>query len=421
MSNCHCLRSFPSSDTFSRKLIYHLKVEDNYDVASKKHPIPLARNPFFHGPMRNMLANLPPRRTDFVCKTAQQIQRCHKYILANDGRRGGTVLSLKFEVFKETSKAQDSDTARRCAEIVQRTTTLRNIACTAALWHGFLVLHAPPTLRSLQLDCLHVLRLNFNDYTVAVKGLLDAISSLPCLRTVILEDMYHENTTRRADEDEPDFNDGVPIITSAEYFDSYLPWTIHAFTYTVGIDGEAAIPYAINTFELMALRVRMGALACNVWERAMKATDSVRLIELECSGSELPDLICLLTNAFTGSPLVDLPILALTLIGIKSPSQSPEDAEACRQELFKRAFGYLPSLRWIALAEPQCKKLDPNLDDYAGDRAPWRWWKVTRDDKGTPLEVTEVPGWEGERARAYLRAADKTAAEEFDLHFVPLH
>ena len=26
MSNCHCLRSFPSSDTFSRKLIYHLKV-----------------------------------------------------------------------------------------------------------------------------------------------------------------------------------------------------------------------------------------------------------------------------------------------------------------------------------------------------------------------------------------------------------
>ena len=106
--------------------------------------------------------------------------------------------------------------------------------------------------------------------------------------------------------------------------------------------------------------------------------------------------------------------MALTLTGTKSVGQSPEDAEECRQDLFQRAFKYLPSLRWIALATLQRRWRDPILDDYGGDHAPWRWWRVVRDNDGAPMEVTEIPSWEGERVRTYLRAADRTAAEEFD-------
>ena len=35
------------------------------------------------------------------------------------------------------------------------------------------------------------------------------------------------------------------------------------------------------------------------------------------------------------------------------------------------------------------------------------------DDAGTPVEVREIPAWEGERVRAFLRGADMKTAEEF--------
>ena len=110
--------------------------------------------------------------------------------------------------------------------------------------------------------------------------------------------------------------------------------------------------------------------------------------------------------------------MCLTLLGMDSSFKVPDNSEETaelRQELFDLAFKYLPSLRWIALGAPKCRMhLDLDVQDYAGDNAPWRWWRVTRDEDGTPVEVTEIPGWEGERIRAYLRAADATAADEFD-------
>lgn len=59
-------------------------------------------------------------------------------------------------------------------------------------------------------------------------------------------------------------------------------------------------------------------------------------------------------------------------------------------------------------------------DDYAEVSASWRWWRVLRDDDGTPVEIREIPCWEGERVRAYLRDGDREAAERFDGAYMPV-
>ncbi len=73
----------------------------------------------------------------------------------------------------------------------------------------------------------------------------------------------------------------------------------------------------------------------------------------------------------------------------------------------------LPSLRYLALAEPTGKPPVEFVDEY--DCSPFRWWRVVRDDGGAPFEVKEKPTWEGERVSAFLRAADPLAtAGRFD-------
>ena len=59
---------------------------------------------------------------------------------------------------------------------------------------------------------------------------------------------------------------------------------------------DAAIPSAIDPSEFITLRFRMSLFAFNVWERAVQAMDSVRLLELECWHSELFELVGLLVS-----------------------------------------------------------------------------------------------------------------------------
>ena len=107
------------------------------------------------------------------------------------------------------------------------------------------------------------------------------------------------------------------------------------------------------------------------------------------------------------------------------------------------------------------------IEDYSGDRAPWQWWRIVRrrdrklrsdsedrsggsedgsgnsdqeevdedgdeeevdedgdeeevdedgdeEDSDEFVEVRQIPTWEGERVRTFLRNADMETAEDFD-------
>ncbi|KAI0774646.1 hypothetical protein BD413DRAFT_611668 [Trametes elegans] len=70
------------------------------------------------------------------------------------------------------------------------------------------------------------------------------------------------------------------------------------------------------------------------------------------------------------------------------------------------------TIRYIALGDPEGIP-SAHTEDLAGDCAPWRWWSVVRHDAG-PVEVREIPAWEGKRVRRYFRAADRARAESVE-------
>ena len=118
------------------------------------------------------------------------------------------------------------------------------------------------------------------------------------------------------------------------------------------------------------------------------------------------------------------PLICLSLLGDRSPEpENTEEANECRMALFDRVVEHVPSLRYISLAE--INMIQRQEFDFAGTRAPWRWWKIVRnldEDEGagedneeeTAVRVVEIPAWEGERVRAFLRNANLDTAGRFD-------
>ena len=89
------------------------------------------------------------------------------------------------------------------------------------------------------------------------------------------------------------------------------------------------------------------------------------------------------------------------------------DAVRC-EALLRSAAARIPRLRYVALARYEAVELDSDREvDYARNAAPWRWWKIVRDSKGVPERIVEIPAWEGERVREFVRAADGATMEAF--------
>ena len=95
-------------------------------------------------------------------------------------------------------------------------------------------------------------------------------------------------------------------------------------------------------------------------------------------------------------------------------------------EVFESVGAFVPSLRYIAFADRGTRPPEPTAicdwaedmlyEDHAGTRAPWRWWRLVRDDEdeSVVVEAREIPAWEGERVRAFLRNASVETAQAFD-------
>ena len=164
-----------------------------------------------------------------------------------------------------------------------------------------------------------------------------------------------------------------------------------------------------------------------------------------------------------------VPICITLLVPSGAPGCSSvpqEDVDAARDALLAVITEDLPTLRYIAYAEHPTRLGTGNTifektadevtpEDYSGDGAPWQWWRIVRErdlepgsnlegepgdaedrsgseedkhgdqddgenseggneDRGEVVEVRQIPAWEGERVRAFLRSADPGTAKGFD-------
>ncbi|KAI0737795.1 hypothetical protein C8Q80DRAFT_1276216 [Daedaleopsis nitida] len=188
-------------------------------------------------------------------------------------------------------------------------------------------------------------------------------------------------------------------------------------------DWESEVFYSCcDTSTLVALTlesVKVTYVEAPIWTEDMRlVVPHLRLLEVESVKSSLTALVANFVVGFSGSDY--LPLLCLSLLGCKS-RVSPEVASARRMELFECVVKNIPSLRYVALAEIRPPRIMQETD-FAGTRAPWRWWKIIREDgaEGSTAKAVEIPAWEGERVRAFLRDANLEAAKNFDERFVPL-
>ncbi|KAI0737788.1 hypothetical protein C8Q80DRAFT_1125240 [Daedaleopsis nitida] len=110
-------------------------------------------------------------------------------------------------------------------------------------------------------------------------------------------------------------------------------------------------------------------------------------------------------------------LLCLTLLGSLPASAAARDMSECHRKFLERVTTRIHSLRYIGLAEVGARFISDWQDDFSGTRALWRWWKVVHSgvEDTVPVEVREISAWEGERVRSFLRNADITTVESFDL------
>ena len=88
--------------------------------------------------------------------------------------------------------------------------------------------------------------------------------------------------------------------------------------------------------------------------------------------------------------------------------------ERTRSEFLQGARMYFPALRYIAVATPRRPAHIAPTPAYPGDGIPvWTWWRVHRDSVGTPVEIREIPVWEGQRVRESLRETDAEGMRDF--------
>ncbi|KAI0684257.1 hypothetical protein C8T65DRAFT_836558 [Cerioporus squamosus] len=265
------------------------------------------------------------------------------------------------------------------------------------------------------LTSLHTLKLLDTELPPSV----DWATTLPALRTVVLNDSMHLTSNVYATKPLQH------LIVEDAFEGNYVPWQVNRLTYVPGFTEREGLDLdaACEASTLVALSLRLIHVSSAVWDAVINSASDVRLLEIESLGVALSEVIWLFYELLRpDSPLDDVPLLCLSIVAAASPTQAPEEREQCRIEFLDHAFKSLPSLRYVALAEPPGERAGNLLrkEEYAGNAAPWRWWRVVRDEDGSPVEVREIPGWEGERVRSYLRNADRKAADNFNDEFVAL-
>ncbi|RPD64735.1 hypothetical protein L227DRAFT_607371 [Lentinus tigrinus ALCF2SS1-6] len=266
---------------------------------------------------------------------------------------------------------------------------------------GLLIISSVRTLRTLEQE---------------LPPYLSLATTFPRLQNLVLDGSTHLNA------DVGDKGTLQHLSVSGSFNGEPVRWRVNHLTYVSGFtthDG-LVLDNACDPAHLVSLALQLVFVSYIVWDEILAQATNIRFLEIESLESPFPDYIYLFSKLFKPDAPVNFPLLCLSILAPAGPNHAPEDIEKNREAFLNRACQYLPSLRYIALAESPESTTLPCKDDYSGVAAPWRWWHVVRDEDGSPIEIREIPGWEGERVRRYLRNADREGADHFDDHFVAL-
>ncbi|EIW61200.1 uncharacterized protein TRAVEDRAFT_44021 [Trametes versicolor FP-101664 SS1] len=113
--------------------------------------------------------------------------------------------------------------------------------------------------------------------------------------------------------------------------------------------------------------------------------------------------------------------LSIIACRTRKPKKQDIDDQILCARLLEAAVVALPNLRYVAFAQIPDDVLRSATREYGQRQWPnarWQWWRIIRGAEG--IEVREVPTWEGERVRKYMRDADMAHADDFDDQFEAL-
>ncbi|OSC97912.1 hypothetical protein PYCCODRAFT_1439730 [Trametes coccinea BRFM310] len=204
---------------------------------------------------------------------------------------------------------------------------------------------------------------------------------------------------------------------------SSIPWNVDNLTLsTTTLDHNIFMDEIYVCFPegLSGLSLRLPELTGEMWTVVVDNTSRLRRLELETYAEGIVYLLAMLADIFDqaadddyDSTIPQISMLSIAALGRHEPQQF--------DEVLTRFLGCLPTglptLRYVAIAAPP--KISMNIsDDLAGERAPWRWWRIIRTDG--EAETREIPAWEGERVRQFFRGADEVQANTFEEQFQAL-
>ncbi|KAL7282784.1 hypothetical protein ACG7TL_004260 [Trametes sanguinea] len=204
---------------------------------------------------------------------------------------------------------------------------------------------------------------------------------------------------------------------------SSIPWNVDNLTLsTTTLDHNIFMDEIYVCFPegLSGLSLRLPELTGEMWTVVVDNTSRLRRLELETYAEGIVYLLAMLADIFDqaadddyDSTIPQISMLSIAALGRHEPQQF--------DEVLTRFLGCLPTglptLRYLAIAAPP--KISMNIsDNLAGERAPWRWWRIIRTEG--EAETREIPAWEGERVRQFFREADEVQANSFEEQFQAL-
>ncbi|TFK82976.1 hypothetical protein K466DRAFT_603256 [Polyporus arcularius HHB13444] len=184
----------------------------------------------------------------------------------------------------------------------------------------------------------------------------------------------------------------------------------------VGLSRESVDELAHLTVDTTAARGLTFATFADVMHVMASWAVPLRSLEFVSRNGDFTELISDITNAYSETnrktAAVKFPLLCLSIRATTQAEHAPWKIVFRRDQFLEAVSNWFPSLRYIALADI------PDGFDGNDDEKP-HWWRVLRDDEGSPVEVREVPLWEGRRVRDYFLDADADTAAQFEERFVP--
>ncbi|KAI1791063.1 hypothetical protein LXA43DRAFT_1143257 [Ganoderma leucocontextum] len=227
----------------------------------------------------------------------------------------------------------------------------------------------------------------------------------------------------------PEYSVDHLVIQDGFRGDRPVPWKIRRLTCTHEVRDhitEFSLPgCGVDISNVLCLTIKARIISPRIWIHLSTLARAARLVELESSSTTFAELVMWLIER-PGLPVTpaDVPLICISISthDLEDPWHGPREKwEQKRNEVLQTASKHFLSLRYVAMATPKPPAHIAPTPAFPGDDTPvWTWWRVHRDSAGSLVEIREIPVWEGQRVREFLRNSDADALKNFDRTFVAL-